>query len=92
MAKSDEGGGGAADVVLMVCVACGWEVQLEPGETPPAELECEKCGNEVFRRFDASATPGEAESEFLEETERDTDTDDPAPDTERGDLLDLNNP
>lgn len=83
---------GAAGVVLLVCVECGREVQFEEGETPPEDLTCEKCGNQVFRRFDATARPDEVQAEFEEETGRDVDTNDPPTDTERGDLLDLNNP
>jgi len=92
MAKSEDGERGAADIVVMVCIECGREVEFEGGETPPSDMKCEKCGNEVFRRFDASKRPGEVEAEFQEETERETATNEPAPDTERGDLLDLNNP
>jgi hypothetical protein len=70
---------------------CGREVQFEEGESPPPDMECEKCGNQVFRRFDAGSAD-EARAEFREETERDMATNDPATDTERGDILDMNNP
>ncbi len=86
---TDGGSRDTGDVVLLVCVECGREVQFEGGETPPSDMECEKCGNRVFRRFDA-ASPDEARAEFREETERDMDTNDPPTDTEAGDLLDLN--
>lgn len=92
MAKSEEQDTGPAEVVLLVCLECGREVQFEGGEEPPADMKCEKCGNEVFRRFDDAASPDEVQAEFEEETARDTATDDPAGDVERGDLLDLNNP
>ena len=92
MAKEDDRERSGTEVVLMVCVECGREVQFEGGEEPPADLTCAKCGNQVFRRFDDVAVPGEARAEFREETERDLDTDDPAGDAEPGDLLDLNNP
>lgn len=91
MAKNDERETGT-EVVLLVCVACGREVQFEGGEEPPSDLTCEKCGGEVFRRFDDTAQPDEVQAEFEDATERDTATDQPASDTERGDLLDLNNP
>lgn len=80
------------EVVLLVCVQCGREVQFESGEELPPDLKCEKCGGEVFRRFDDAVRPDEAQADFQDSTERDTDPDDTATDTERGDLLDLNNP
>ena len=92
MASGEEAESGGADVVLLVCVKCGWEVQLTGGEEPPSDLKCEKCGGEVFRRFEDSANPSEARGDFEDETGRDTDTDDSAEDTTRQDLLDLNNP
>lgn len=83
---------GAPEVALLVCVKCGREYQFESGETPPEDLTCEKCGAEVFRRFDDQARPDEVQAEFADTTERDMDTNDPPTDTERGDLHDLNNP
>lgn len=92
MARNERDGSGATEVVLLVCMECGREVQFEGGEEPPSDLKCEKCGNEVFRRFDDSSSPGEAGADFRDTTERDMDTNDPAQDTTRQDLLDLNNP
>lgn len=88
----NEGRGAGPDVVLMVCVECGREYQFEEGESLPDDLTCEKCGNEVFRRFDDAATPDEVRADFRESTERDLATDDPAGDATRADLHDLNNP
>lgn len=95
MARSDERGerrASAAGVLLMVCLECGREYQFEGGEEVPHDLTCEKCGNEVFRRFDATETPDEAQEDFRDSTERDLATDDPAGDVTPGDLHDLNNP
>lgn len=92
MARNEQDETGATDVVLLVCMKCGREVQLEGDEERPSDLECEKCGNQVFRVFDDSAGPDEAVADFRDSTERDTDTNDPAEDTTRQDLLDLNNP
>lgn len=92
MARSEGDESGATEVVLLVCMECGREVQFESGEEPPSDLKCEKCGNEVFRRFDDSASPDEVQAEFRDSTERDTSTTDSAEDTTRQDLLDLNNP
>lgn len=83
---------GAAEVVLLVCMQCGREYQFESGESPPEEMTCEKCGGEVFRRFDDQGVPDEVQAEFEDSTERELDTNDPATDTEAGDLHDLNNP
>lgn len=92
MASNEQDDAAATDVVLLVCIECGRELQFEGGEDRPSDLKCEKCGNEVFRRFDDSSNPGEAGVEFRESTERDVNTDDTAEDTTRQDLLDLNNP
>ncbi|MFO7893608.1 MAG: hypothetical protein R6U63_07740 [Longimicrobiales bacterium] len=92
MAGDEERGADATSVVLMVCIECGTEYQFEGGETPPDDLVCEKCGSEVFRRFEDTAAPSEAEQDFRDATERDLDTDDPEGDATPGDLHDLNNP
>ena len=92
MASEERSRADGGDVVLLVCVECGREVQFEGGDDLPSELTCEKCGNQVFRRFDASANPDAVEQDFRDSTERDTDTTDPAGDAESGDLLNLNNP
>ncbi len=94
MAKDDAGGAGGqgrrGGVLLLVCMTCGREYQFEEDEPPPEGLSCEKCGGEVFRRFDDEAVPDEVQSEFREDTERDLDTDDPEGDVTRTDLHDLN--
>jgi DNA-directed RNA polymerase subunit RPC12/RpoP len=92
MATSEAGGGGRAEgeVELLVCMTCGREYQFEGGESPPEDLKCEKCGGEVFRRFEDAAVPDEVQAEFREETERDLATSDPEGDATRGDLHDLN--
>lgn len=91
MAEREQRDTGAADVVLMVCIECGTEHELEDGESA-AGLTCAKCGGEVFRRFEGTASPGEAAADFRDATERDLDTDAPAGDATPGDLHDLNNP
>lgn len=92
MAENERSGSDDADVVLMVCMTCGREVQFEGDDTPPSDMKCEKCGSQVFRRFDDSGSPDEASRDFRDSTDRDTDTDDPAEDTTDQDLMDLNNP
>jgi DNA-directed RNA polymerase subunit RPC12/RpoP len=94
MATSEAGGGGPGNesggVLLLVCMTCGREHQFEAGESPPGDLKCEKCGSEVFRRFEDAAVPNEAQAEFREETERDLAPDDAEGDATRVDLHDLN--
>lgn len=92
MAERERSDTEGTDVVLMVCVKCGKEAQFEDGDVPPSDMKCEKCGGEVFRRFDDNTEPGEAAQDFRETTERDTSTTDSAEDTTEQDLLDLNNP
>ena len=99
MARSeerDEQEGQPADpvgeVVLLVCIECGREYEFEGAEEPPEDLTCEKCGNQVFRRFEDTATPSEALTDFRESTDRDLATDDAEGDATDGDLYDLNNP
>lgn len=92
MARNEQGEKVTTDVVLLVCMKCGRELQLEGDEERPSDLKCEKCGNQVFRVFDDTGSPEEAVADFRDSTERDTATDDPAEDTTRQDLLDLNNP
>lgn len=82
----------AADGVLtQVCVECGKHYFYDDVE-PPANQQCEKCGNTVFRSFFDVTGRDDAAADFDETTERDTATDAPATDVARGDLYDLNNP
>lgn len=91
MATNDGGDADDGDVVVLVCMTCGRDAELGQGQDP-SDLKCEKCGGEVFRRFEDSTDPGEGRQEFSDATERDTDTDDPTGGATRQDLLDLNNP
>jgi DNA-directed RNA polymerase subunit RPC12/RpoP len=84
--EAEDSGG----VLVLVCMTCGREYAFDAGADPPADLKCEKCGNEVFRRFDDAAVPDEAQAEFQETTERDLGPDDPEGDVTRADLHDLN--
>lgn len=77
---------------MLVCLECGKEYAFEGADEPPPDLTCEKCGNAVFRRFDATATPDDVQADFAESTDRETATSDPPGDVTAGDLYDLNNP
>jgi DNA-directed RNA polymerase subunit RPC12/RpoP len=78
-------------VLVQVCVECGKEYFYED-EQPPANQQCEKCGNLVFRSFFHATDGDEAVADFNETTGRDVTPEDPATDVTRGDLYDLNNP
>jgi predicted nucleic acid-binding Zn-ribbon protein len=84
--RDDNGGEG---VLVQVCIECGKEYSFVEGEAP-AELTCEKCGNQVFRPF-YDRSEDEVARDFDDDTARDTRTDDPATDVTRGDLTDLKN-
>lgn len=89
--REDREASAAGGVVLLVCMECGREVQFEGDETPPEDLKCEKCGNEVFRRFEDTETPDDVQADFRETTDREVATDDGPGDVTPGDLHDLNN-
>ena len=81
----------ADGVLVQVCVECGKQYFYDDVE-PPANQQCERCGNTVFRSFFDTTEPDEAVADFHETTDRDTTPEDPATDVSRGDLFDLNNP
>jgi len=76
-------------VFVAVCEACGHEYYFD--DDMPDDLACERCGNAVFRTFEADTSGDEAGEEFREETERDLAPDDPEGDAADGDLRDMNN-
>lgn len=76
-------------VLVAVCEECGREYFFQ--ETLPEDLACERCGNQVFRTFEADTAPDEVDDEFREETERDLAPDDPEGDVVDGDIRDLKN-
>jgi DNA-directed RNA polymerase subunit RPC12/RpoP len=91
MARRESGGErDAGGVTVLVCLTCGREYDGAGGGAPAKGLRCEKCGGEVFRQFDDTGSPNEAQTEFRSETERDLATNDPAGEAEPGDLNDLN--
>lgn len=76
------------DVRVLICLECGKEFMFEAA-APPADLTCDKCGNAVFRDYQVSARPDEAEREFREETERDTLPEQGPGEVTRGDVRDI---
>ncbi|HEX6063303.1 MAG TPA: hypothetical protein VFZ04_03735 [Longimicrobiales bacterium] len=81
----------ADGVLVQVCVECGKQYFYDVAE-PPADQQCERCGNTVFRSFFDTTEPDEAVADFHETTDRDVTPEDPATDVTRSDLYDLNNP
>jgi hypothetical protein len=89
--KAAPAGNLADGVLVQVCVECGKEYFFDDAG-PPADLQCEKCGNTVFRSFFDATDDDEVIADFNASTERDTATDEPATDILPGDLYDLNSP
>lgn len=78
----------AEGVLTQVCMKCGKEYVFDT-TPPPADLTCEKCGNQVFRSFFDVTGRDEVEEDFRAATERDLATDDPATDVTAVDVRDL---
>ena len=78
-------------VRTMVCLTCGAEQYFDEQSAEPGALKCSKCGATVFREFDTSTQPDEAQLEQLEETRRSAAWGDASPQTTRDDLRDLDN-
>lgn len=81
----------AGGVLVQVCLECGKEYHFDDRE-PPADMRCEKCGNQVFRSFFSVLGYDETEADFIRSTERDLAPNDDESDVTRSDVLDLNNP
>jgi hypothetical protein len=79
----------AEGVLTLVCFTCGNQYHFDDG-APPEEMTCERCGGTVFRSFFSPESSDEVARDFEDSTARDMDTDDPATDTQPGDVLDLN--
>ncbi len=80
----------AQGVLVQVCEVCGKEYTFDT-EQPPADMQCEKCGNRVFRSFFDVAAADDVEEDFRAATERDLATDDPPTDVTAADVRDLDN-
>lgn len=80
----------AQGVVVQVCEVCGKHYTFDD-QPPPPDLQCEKCGNTVFRTFFDVTSNDDVEADFRAATERDLSTDDPATDVTAADVRDLDN-
>ena len=77
------------DVLVMVCVECGNEIFVEPGEQVAEGTTCDKCGNGVFRPFHAHRGQDDIHEEFEDATGRETAPEDGPTEVTRDDVRDL---
>jgi DNA-directed RNA polymerase subunit RPC12/RpoP len=78
---------GVRGVTTLVCLTCGKEKFFS--QEVPAAVACDQCGSTVFRSFDTPTEPDEAVIDALEAQARSMAYGDSSPDTEPGDLHDL---
>jgi hypothetical protein len=78
---------GTQGVVTLVCLTCGNEKDFD--KAVPDAVTCEKCGGTVFRTFATPTEPDDATIATLEEQARSISYGDSSPDTEPGDVRDL---
>jgi hypothetical protein len=78
---------GTQGIVTLVCLTCGNEKDYD--KAVPDAVTCEKCGGTVFRTFATPTEPDDATIAALEEQARSISYGDPSPDTQPGDVRDL---
>lgn len=78
---------GPIGLVTLVCLTCGNEKHYD--KAVPDAVKCEKCGGTVFRNFETPTQPDEAAIAALDEQARSIAYGDSSPDTNLGDLRDL---
>ena len=78
---------GTQGVVTLVCLTCGNEKDFD--KAVPNTVTCEKCGGTVFRNYATPTEPDDATIATLEEQARSISYGDSSPDTEPGDVRDL---
>jgi hypothetical protein len=78
---------GTQGIVTLVCLTCGNEKDFD--KAVPNAVTCEKCGGTVFRNFATPTEPDDATIATLEEQARSISYGDSSPDTEPGDVRDL---
>lgn len=78
---------GTQGIVTLVCLTCGNEKDYD--KAVPDAVTCEKCGGTVFRTFATPTEPDDATIATLEEQARSISYGDSSPDTEPGDVRDL---
>ena len=78
---------GPRGLVTLVCITCGNENFYD--QAVPDNVKCNKCGGTVFRNFSTPTAPDEASLAALDEQARSISYGDSSPDTEPGDVRDL---
>jgi DNA-directed RNA polymerase subunit RPC12/RpoP len=78
---------GTQGIMSLVCLTCGNEKDYD--KAVPNAVTCEKCGGTVFRNFETPTEPDDATIATLEEQARSISYGDSSPDTEPGDVRDL---
>ena len=78
---------GPRGIVSMICIACGNEKHFD--RQVPDALNCDKCGQTVWRQFATPTEPDEATIDQLEAQARSMSYGDPSPDTSPEELKDL---
>ena len=84
MAADDKGPTG---LITLVCITCGNE-KFYDNKVLDA-VKCDKCGGTVFRSFATPTEPDEASIAALDEQARSISYGDASPDTQLGDVRDL---
>lgn len=83
MANND----GPIGLITLVCLTCGNELYFD--KAVPDAVTCEKCGGTVFRSFATPTQPDDAAIAAAEEQARSISYGDSSPDTDVGDVRDL---
>ncbi len=78
---------GTQGILTLVCLTCGNEKDFD--KAVPNAVVCEKCGGTVFRNYETPTEPDDATIATLEEQARSISYGDSSPDTEPGDVRDL---
>lgn len=78
---------GTQGILTLVCLTCGNEKDYD--KVVPNAVTCEKCGGTVFRNYATPTEPDDATIATLEEQARSIGYGDASPDTEPGDVRDL---
>lgn len=76
------------EIRVLICLECGREYHFED-EEPPSDLRCDKCGNAVFRSYAVAAAGDDAEQDFHETTDRDTNPEEGPGEVRPGEIRDL---
>jgi hypothetical protein len=79
--------GGPRGIVTLICMTCGSEKFYD--NSVPQSTTCDRCKSTVFRTFATPTEPDDATIASLEQQARSIAFGDPSPDTNLGDVRDL---